>query len=313
MNPLIDESTRRKAADIVDNIWDEFILGEVSDLFLCRYRWNPSDVWASQDHWRRVAEHCVAQEKSLISAFEILLHLDADQYLDDAQRLVDDWENRGGYDAYYFHRLIAHFPDGHPTKEKYLGDSSFFDIFEFDLYANSAREALITANDKRFMEKVGRELDSRLSGSTIDDADIEDSLYLFYDLGANVQNFVSKRLFLRLKDWFLRGWENDCRYRSHARMNVCEADRSLWVADKIGHHSWLFGWQDVLEELTQSQLYWDLVFSEDLHHDHENLNLLAWSSHFVNPALVERASELMQSRDQRIDGAISIVRLDSII
>ncbi len=294
---------------LISRYWKRFGDGETWNYFLDPCRFVKGDRWASLNDWQEAAETCIEKKINLVQALEVLLEIEFDKYIDLADEVVTEWHKSGAHDAYYFYDILSLFPQDNQIRKEFLGESEFREFLDENEegYGQSARSALIRVDDKIFCEFIGNAIDEKILKG-VEDEEMEDEILpLMVDLGKKSGQYLSSNSIEYAQHFMERYLDNDKRI-ADALLNGTLNDeaRSLWIVDNAAYYSWSMGWEDILNDLKNSDWYWVASFSE-LWEGDENKNLLVWS--MIDPNSMVRSNAIDVMKAGSIDGAIAWHRL----
>jgi len=310
MNQINQDAQSKK---LISKYWSDFRSGSTWNFYSSKLRNQRDDAWVKPEEWIEHAKMCIESNTNLIQALEILLVEEKEQYLDVAEHLLSDWHKSGAHDPYYYFDVMARLPKENSIRKEYLSSTCFKEFMVDDGwgYSNSARTALINADDQCFLEFLGNFIDDNFKFNDLsDDVLEEDILPLFIDLGRKSENYVARSNNDHFKEFCLSYFQKDeLVIDKFLNGNLEEDNRQIWIGDNIAYYSWVLGWNDVIDELKNKDWYWMSLFS-DWWDDYENNNLLVWSLYSNDNILKERASHIMQQDEyNKLDGAIVWERL----
>ncbi len=267
------------AKNLIDKYWVDFRSGTTWNFYSCGLRRRIGDTWAKTSEWIENAKVCIESNINLIQALEILLVEEKEQYLEVAEHVVSDWYKSGAHDPYYYYQVMAKLPDDNFYRKKYLSPENYESFIGNDGwgYSDSARKALIEADDESFQEFIGDFINERFKSSKLPFYELEDFILpLFIDLGKKTERYVAKNNNERFKEFCLGYLEKDeSLIEKFLNSDIDEDERQIWIGDNIAYYSWALGWDDIINDLKTKDWYWMGLFS-DWWDDSENKNLLVW-------------------------------------
>lgn len=312
------DSSRQAEGDalaerLIADYWQAFIEGTTWNYHGWRPKHVPGDAWVDRGQWIEASRQCIALDRNLIAAYEILLAEGLREYEHQAIAFVESWHRESGHDAYYFFDLLARLPEDFHVRAEYLSFRDCDDLWENDAWhwSQSRRHALLSVEDAKACELLGVRISKAFRSSTPDEAYIEDDVVpRLSELGPLSHRYVDKTALDKAKAFCLSRLEQDKRI-SHIRHDLDENERSLWIRCDIARIAWRLGWTDILRNLAHERWYWSSIFDD--YCDYENLNLLTWSLVLNNDALSRQALHVMQTHAYHpLDGAIAWKRLHRI-
>ncbi len=239
----------KTCSEVISRYWSDFKQGVTWNYYLQKSKYLPRDNWASMKDWIEAAEWCLSKNINEAQAFEVLLRVEKDKYMDKAMEFIFSWYESGAYDAYRYFDILSTFSDDDEIRIRFLGEQEFSSILGNDGwgYNRCAREALLRSSSPEFKSFLGGWIDSKLLNGVSHEV-MEDEIFpLIVELGESSKEFVSSRSLGIAREFVTEFLENDRksveRYLSYG--SVLEG-RSLWIADNVAYYSWLLGWKDLM-------------------------------------------------------------------
>jgi len=280
--------------------------------FLDYVRYVPGESWIEEIDWRSLAELSLHQSNGSLTAFEILLEIDFDKYVDKAENWVASCYRENDHDFYSFYNLLALLPKDNAVREYFLGASEFNSILPSDrsLGDSLARRALIRVGDTDFCMYCSEWLENEMS-TLKKGYEIEDPIMtIMSEFGVAGLEILKESTLERIKDLVidLKSREERLIYRALSDSEGQDHPISPLSLDSILVLSWRLGWNDVLADLKKSDWYWAVQFS-DFVPDTKNYVLLVWSCIHDAPRenLLSQIGEKLNMGS--LDGAIAWKRL----
>ena len=300
---------------LTSEYWRDFRKGATWNFYSDKLRNSSDEVWTNPSDWVGCATECIQSNTNVVQALEILLVEQKEKYLGVAEKFVFDWYEGGAYDVHYYYEIMARLPCDNAIRSKFLSSANFKDFIQDDGwgYSNSARQALIAANEPQFLEFLSSLINEKLKSKVISDVSIEEYvLPLMVDLGSKTDEYIEKNNIERVKEFcldYLKKDENVVDKFLNGQFD--EDERQIWIGDDIAYNSWALGWNDIISDLKTKDWYWMSLFG-DWWDDYGNKNLLTWSFYSKDRSLIDRATLVMQSDEHnKLDGAIAWERFKS--
>ena len=307
-------SPDKLSLNIISQYWNDFRAGSTWNLYLSTLQYQKTDSWASVEDWILNAEKCIESSMNITQALEILLVENYDAHVRMAECVVKEWGEQGRHDPHYYYDILALLPKENKIRKAELSNSNFLRFTSDDGWGFSiaARKALIRACDNEFLDFISEYINEKLLSKNTSNEQLEEHLIpLIVDLGKGWMDYVKPEGADRLKAFCLNYLERDKQVVNqylNGRENF-DGEREIWIGDNIAHYAYIFGWQDIVEDLKSMDWYWLSVFG-DWWDDYENDNLLSWSLMHSDNLLKQRAIYVMELNESKsIDGAIAWERI----